>query len=104
MARSGFPSGFRKEMMVWPAPPRPAVTRNYFLRPSTSTRTICLCIFQKRRIFNSVAVPDPGSGMSEKSESGSGMNKPDHISENLTIFLGKNILMRVRDGTKSDPG
>jgi hypothetical protein len=31
----------------------------------------------------------PGSGMGKKSESGSGMNNPDHISENLeTIFWG----------------
>jgi hypothetical protein len=32
---------------------------------------------------------DPGSGMGKKSESGSGMNNPEHISENLkNYFLG----------------
>jgi hypothetical protein len=37
--------------------------------------------------------PDPGSGMSKKSRSGSGMNIPDHISERLeTIFWGLKIL------------
>ena len=45
---------------------------------------------------------NPGSGMGKKSRSGSGMNIPDHISENLeTIFWVKNTylnsLMRIRD-------
>jgi hypothetical protein len=32
---------------------------------------------------------DPGSGMSRKSASGSGMNNPDHIFKSLeTIFFG----------------
>jgi hypothetical protein len=36
---------------------------------------------------------------------GSGINNPDHISESLeTIFVDKNTLMRIRNGTKSDPG
>ncbi len=30
---------------------------------------------------------DPGSGMSKKSGPGSGMNNPDHISENLKIIF-----------------
>ncbi len=50
----------------------------------------------------------PGSGMGKKSGSGSGMNKPNHISESLEIiFLGLkylNSLMRIRDGKNSDPG
>jgi hypothetical protein len=57
----------------------------------------------------SVAVPDPGpfrpldpvSGTGKKSGSKSGMNNPDHISENLqTIFFGVKIL-KVFD---ADPG
>ncbi len=41
----------------------------------------------------------PGSGIREKSGSGSGMNNPDHISESLKnnglIYI--NSLMRIRD-------
>jgi hypothetical protein len=47
--------------------------------------------------------------MGKKSESGSGMNNPDHISESLeTIFVVGlkylNLLMRIRDGKNSDQG
>jgi hypothetical protein len=43
--------------------------------------------------------------MGKKSGSGSWMNKPDHISESLEIIFGvKILLMRIRDGKKSDPG
>jgi hypothetical protein len=46
--------------------------------------------------------------MGKKSESGSRLNNPDHISESLeTIFLGLkylNSLMRIWDGKNSDPG
>jgi hypothetical protein len=50
---------------------------------------------------NSVANPDPesdafltgpGSGMSKKSGSGSGMNRPDHISKSLETILWVKIL------------
>ncbi len=43
---------------------------------------------------------DPGSGMGKKSGSGSGMNNPDHISENFeTIFAVK--ILKFFD---ADPG
>jgi hypothetical protein len=60
--------------------------------------------------------------MGKESESGSGMNNPDHISESLeTIFLVKILkffgvypgwekfgsgmeIIRIRDGKNSDPG
>ncbi len=37
-------------------------------------------------------IRDPGSGMSKKSEAGSGMNNPDHISESLETTFGVKIL------------
>jgi hypothetical protein len=40
-------------------------------------------------------------------KSGSGMNNPNHISENLENFFWLkylNSLMRIRDGSNSDPG
>ncbi len=44
----------------------------------------------------SCAFLTPGSGMGKKSESGSGMNNPNHISESLeTIFWVK--ILRIRD-------
>jgi hypothetical protein len=44
---------------------------------------------------------DPGSGMAEKSGSGSGMNKPDHISESLETILGFKYLCKFFD---ANPG
>jgi hypothetical protein len=35
---------------------------------------------------------DPGSGMGKKLGSGSGMNNPDHISENLETIFGLKYL------------
>jgi hypothetical protein len=49
----------------------------------------------------------PGFGMGKKSESGSGVNNPDHISESLeAIFWVKilKFLMGIRDGKNSDSG
>jgi len=41
--------------------------------------------------LSTASVPDPGSGMGEKSRSGSGMHIPDHIPKSLEkIFWVKN--------------
>jgi hypothetical protein len=45
--------------------------------------------------------------MGKKSESRSGMNNSDHISESLKQFFGikyVNSLMWIRDGNNPDPG
>jgi hypothetical protein len=42
--------------------------------------------------FNSVADPDPGSGMGKKSGAGFGMNNPGHISESLEAIFWVKIL------------
>ena len=84
--------------------------RKYFFCIKKYTNTSPLWVFFiKTCIFNKITnVADPGSGafltpksgMGKKSGSGSGMNNPDHISENLeTIFWVK--ILKLFD---ADPG
>ncbi len=82
--------------------------------------------YKSQVIIFSVADPDPGSGAlfdpwirysGKMSGSGSGMKKPDHISESSETIFGVKILKffdadpgsgmgknRIRDGKNSDPG
>jgi hypothetical protein len=62
---------------------------------------------------NSVADPDPGSGMGRKSALGSGIRDEQpgsyflDLRNHFWVFLGLkylNSLMRIRDGDSSDPG
>jgi hypothetical protein len=80
--------------------------------------TVCNCMHQCCGSGSGIrCLLTPGSGISKKLGSGSGMNNPDHISESLeTIFWVKVLKffdadpgsgtekIRIQDRKNSDPG
>ncbi len=76
-----FKYNLRNMCLAIMAPVRPHVTENYEIRPTGEYRRIGLFPTVLRiRIRDPMPLGplDPGSGMGEKSEPGSGMNNPDH--------------------------
>jgi hypothetical protein len=74
----------------------------------------CLLILKSQAFASTIMVPDPGSGVflipisgirkGKKSGSGSGMNNPDHISENLETIYGLKYGTSILKFFDGDPG